>query len=167
MVEDNKKCNAEMINRYIDGETSPPETKWIDRHLQSCPGCRQSVQQHRELAQRLHREVSAAREALDIDRLEQQIVSAARMRAGQRSRLRETLFSWKLMLPVAATAALALYFFTSLLPAPAPTGPSAVINSFTGRVSSVMILETPQSRQTVIWFSEEAKEGNGAESKQI
>ena len=33
-------------------------------------------------------------------------------------------------------------------------GPSAVVSSFSGNVSSVIIMETPETRQTIVWFSE-------------
>jgi len=164
MAVEKEFCNAELLNRYIDRETTPEETQRVDRHLQRCASCRQQLQQQGELAQRLRREVSAARQAVDFERLEMRIVSAAGSPRAPLVHLLEMLFSWKLMVPVAATVALALFFFTSLFPPTAPPGPSAIINSFTGRVSSVMILETPQSHHTVIWYSEEATEGNGTES---
>lgn len=167
MGDDQEHCNQEMLNRYVDRETSPEQMQRIELHLQSCTGCRQYVKLHGELAQRLKRVVSASRERVDFDELEQRIVSAARRRSDRWGHLREALFSWKLVLPVAATAAMALFFFTSLFQSPPPPGPSAIINSFTGRVSSVMILETPQSHHTVIWYSEEATEGNGADSKKL
>jgi hypothetical protein len=36
------------------------------------------------------------------------------------------------------------------------TAPSAIINSFTGSMSSVMIFETPETRQTILWYKEDA-----------
>ncbi len=167
MGDDQKHCNQEMLSRYVDREASPEQMRRIELHLQRCSSCRQYVQLHGDLAQRLQRVVSASRERVDFDELEQRIVSAARRHPDRRGQLREALFSWKLLLPVAATAALALFFFTSLFQSPPPPGPSAIINSFTGRVSSVMILQTPQSHHTVIWYSEEATEGNGADSKKL
>ena len=163
MIDDSKHCDEQLLSRHIDGETTPQETRRIDSHLQHCAGCRHYVRQQKELAQQLRREVTAAQRAVDFNRLQAEITGAA----GRRPMLRETLFSWKLMLPVAATAALALFFFTSLFQPAAPAGPSAIINSFTGKVSSVMILETPQNHHTVIWYSEESTEGNGIESKKL
>ena len=163
MTNDIDGCDEERLSRYIDGETTPQERQRIDRHLADCIACRQYLQQQQQLAGQLHREVTAARQAVDFGRLAVQITDSV----GKRPPLRDTLLSWKLLLPVAATAALVLFFFTSVFQPPAPAGPSAIINSFTGKVSSVMILETPQSRNTVIWYSEETREGNGTESKKL
>lgn len=160
-------CDSELLNRYIDGETSPEETRQVDSHLQGCAGCRLVVRRQAELAEGLRREVSDAGRQVDFDRLQQRIVNAARRRPAVWQRLADASLAWKLMVPAAATAMLALFFFTSVMEPPAASGPSAIINSFTGRVSSVMILETPKSHHTVIWYSEEAATGNGSEDKKL
>ena len=167
MKAESQRCDSELLSRYIDGETSPEETRRVDSHLQGCADCRLVVRQQAELAERLRREVSAAGQQVDFDRLQQRIVDAAHRRPPVWRRLAGLPFTWKLMVPAAATAMLALFFFSSVLEPPAAPGPSAIINSFTGRVSSVMILETPKSHQTVIWYSEEAATGNGAENKKL
>jgi anti-sigma factor RsiW len=163
MIDDMEKCDEALLNRYVDGEAAEEEAQRVDRHLERCAACRRFVQQQEQLAQQLRREVADARQAEDFDRLEMRI----RRGVGRRPQLRESLLSWKLLLPVGATAALALVFFTSLFRPSVPGGPSAVINSFTGTVSSVMILETPLSHRTVIWYSEEAPEANGTESQKL
>ena len=167
MTVESQHCDRELLNRCVDGETSPEENRRVDRHLQGCSDCRLFVRRQAELARRLRREVAAAGRQVDFNRLERQIVDAARRRPAAWRQLPEALFSWKLVLSAAATAMLALFFFTSVFDPPAAPGPSAIINSFTGRVSSVMILETPKSHHTVIWYSEEAATGNGAESKKL
>jgi anti-sigma factor RsiW len=167
MNEDTGRCNQELLSIFIDGEAGPEDSRQVERHLQSCPACQRYVQQQKELAQLLRQEVSLARQAVDFQRLEEQIFGKTAKRPAPGHPVRQWLLSWKLMLPVAATAALILLFSTSLFDPPAPPGPSAIIKSFTGRVSSVMILETPQSHRTVIWYSEEAMEGNGTESKKL
>lgn len=167
MIDDREHCDEEQLSLYIDGESGAEESQQIERHLQRCPGCRQYVQQQKEMAQTLRREVSIAQQAVDFERLEKQIVRASGGRPAPGDWLRERLFSWKMMLPVAAAAALVLFVFTHWFAPPATPGPSAVINSFTGKVSSVMILETPQRHHTVIWYREEAMEGNGTESQKL
>jgi anti-sigma factor RsiW len=160
MIDDMEKCDEALLNRYVDGEVTVEEEQRVERHLRRCAGCRRFTQQQKQMAQQLRLEVHDARQAEDFDRLEMRIKRAV----GRRPQLRESLPSWKLLLPVGATAALALFFFSSLFQPPVPAGPSAVIKSFTGTVSSVMILETPLSHRTVIWYSEETPEGNGTES---
>ena len=49
---------------------------------------------------------------------------------------------------------LLFYIYTHFIAKPAPV-PSALIDSFTGAVSTVMVLETPETRETILWYSED------------
>jgi hypothetical protein len=148
-------CDLILLSRYADQETNPEETRQIKAHLLSCPQCRQALAQQRQLAELLQQGVIAVQQAVDFDLLEKRILTVDRRPSGIWSNIRDWVLSWKVALPVAAAAALILFFYTPLFQQPSPSGPSAIINSFTGRVTSVMILETPRSQQTVIWYSEE------------
>ena len=46
------------------------------------------------------------------------------------------------------------FIYTHFIDKPMPV-PSAIINSFTGSVSSVMILETPETREIILWYNED------------
>ncbi len=64
--------------------------------------------------------------------------------------------SGRILVPVSSLAmllilCLALFRYTYFTD---ESGPSAIVDSFTGNVTSVVIIETPESRQTIIWFSE-------------
>jgi hypothetical protein len=64
----------------------------------------------------------------------------------------------RIFVPV-TVAALALAIFIIPLPfkkGPNGEAPSAIINSFTGSVTSVMLFETPNTHQTIIWFNEDS-----------
>ncbi|UCG79777.1 MAG: zf-HC2 domain-containing protein [Desulfobacterales bacterium] len=160
-------CDLILLSRYADQETNPEETRQIQAHLLSCPECRQALAEQRQLAELLQQGVSAAQQGVDFDRLEKRILTVDRRRSRIWSDIREGVLSWKVALPVAtAAAALILFFFTPLFQQPSPSGPSAIINSFTGRVTSVMILETPRSQQTVIWYSEESPTDHASENAQ-
>jgi hypothetical protein len=160
-------CDLILLSRYADQETNPEETRQIQAHLLSCPECRQALAEQRQLAELLQQGVSEAQKGVDFDRLEKRILSVDRRRSITWSDMREWVPSWKVALPVATAAAvLILFFFTPLFQQPSPSGPSAIINSFTGRVTSVMILETPRSQQTVIWYSEESPTDHASENAQ-
>jgi len=160
-------CDLILLNRYADQETNPEETRQVEAHLLSCPQCRQALAEQRQLAELLQQGVFAAQQAVDFDRLEKRILTADRRPSGIWSDIRDWVLSWKVALPVAAAAAaLILFFYSPLFQQPSPSGPSAIINSFTGRVTSVMILETPRSQQTVIWYSEEPPTDNASENTQ-
>ena len=83
------------------------------------------------------------------------------------SRLLEILFSWRMALSAAAAVALLVFLIYNPFQPALSSGPSAIIDSFTGQVKSVMILETPQNRQTVIWYSEESKAENAFDPTRI
>jgi hypothetical protein len=79
--------------------------------------------------------------------------------------LRAFLVSKRCLVPATALA-LAFLFFVLLQPPASVSGPSAIISSFQGDVASVMILETPESHQTILWISESVTSsghnGNGS-----
>jgi anti-sigma factor RsiW len=160
-------CNLEEISRFFDGETSPAETRRIEEHLHECPGCRQELTRLREISGMLRQTVETAREEIDFQRFEQQILTAAIQHRPMRDRLKEGLFSWRLAIPAAAAALLIVFFISTLFQPSLSSGPSAIIDSFTGQVKSVMILETTSKRQTVIWYSEENKAENASNPTRI
>jgi predicted membrane-bound mannosyltransferase len=167
MAGQNNLCDLILLSRYADQEANPEETRQVRAHLLTCPQCRQALAEQRQLAELLQQGVFTAQQAVDFDRLEKRILTDDRRRSGIWSDIRDWVLSWKVALPVAATAAaLIIFFYTPLFQQPSPSGPSAIINSFTGRVTSVMILETPRSQQTVIWYSEESPTDNAPENTQ-
>ena len=57
--------------------------------------------------------------------------------------------------PVLATVCMILAFlFISRPQAPQAPVPSALVQSFKGNIASVMILQTPETHQTVVWYKE-------------
>jgi hypothetical protein len=59
-------------------------------------------------------------------------------------------------MPLSALATALLIFFFFFHPLSPEPIPSALINSFTGSYSSVIILETPNTRHTILWFSDDS-----------
>lgn len=62
--------------------------------------------------------------------------------------------NFKFLIPAAAMVAIFFILFSLTGPSVSVSGPSAIVKSFSGDTSSVIILETPESRQTIIWFNE-------------
>lgn len=167
MTDKSNSCNPEEISRYLDGESLPADTHRIEEHLRICPECRREITRLRKTGGILRQTVETASKEVDFQRLEQQILVATRQHRPQRVRLLERLLSWRVALPAAAAAALLVLFFYNPFQPALSSGPSAIIDSFTGQVKSVMILETPQNRQTVIWYSEESKAENASDPTRI
>ncbi|MBL7171511.1 MAG: anti-sigma factor [Pseudomonadota bacterium] len=154
MKKGHHECDAELIGRYFDGEISQEEYDSISRHLKDCPSCQKILQDNQAIStlfrDSLEREVSQASFAA----LETRVLDRIREKENPwRERLTKLLFSNKLLIPATAVAALILFFAIQRAPTTVPD-PSAIIEAFSGEVSSVIIIETPKSRQTIIWYKE-------------
>ena len=153
-----KHCDYERLSRFHDGELSRQESDRVKVHIQNCPDCRQVLADFDRVGQIGRRHVEDAVAALDTDAMTQRVM--ARIPTPHRAfrNWRNWFKPSRLFLPVAVTAlALAIY----IIPQPFRTestnaAPSAIINSFTGSVTSVMFYETPNTHQTIIWISEDA-----------
>jgi len=154
-----KHCNQELLSRYYDGElVSQDLHQRIETHLQSCADCRSMLEDFARIGHVGRRHTDQAVAALDTEATTKRILA-------RRPILRGTSVSWRnwfkpsrLFLPVAVTAlALAIYIIPQLFRTQTTNAaPSAIINSFTGSVTSVMFYETPNTHQTIIWISEDA-----------
>ncbi len=148
------ECDEELIGRYLDGEISQEEYDRISIHLKDCPSCQKILRDNQDIStvlrEVLGREVSQA----DFADLETRVLGQIRQKENPWwERISKLVFSAKLLIPASAIAALILFFAITRGPATI-SGPSAVIEAFSGEVSSVMIIETPKSRQTIIWYKE-------------
>ena len=148
------ECDEELIDRYFDGELSLKEHDRISRHLKDCPSCQKTLQNNQAIStvfrDNLKREVSQA----DFGVLETRVLDQIRQKENPWwERITKLFFSNKLLIPATAVAALILFFAITREPTTI-SGPSAIIEAFSGEVSSVMIIETPKSRQTIIWYKE-------------
>ena len=149
------ECNPELIDRYYDGELKPEERESVAVHLKVCPHCRTMLKDRRTVSQVFRAEVDGALSRTDFQGLDEKVLERiAQKRILGLPGLQRLFFSKPFFIPASAVAALLLVFFTFFNPTPSDPGPSAVINSFTGSVSSVMIIET-SPRHTILWFSEE------------
>ena len=147
-------CDEELIGRFFDGELGQKEQDRLNRHLKDCPSCQEIFRDNRAISAlfrgTLEREISQTRFSV----LETRVLERIRQKETPWwKRLLRLFFSNKLLIP--ATAAAALILFIAITKAPTTVSdPSALIGSFSGEVSSVMIIETPKSHQTIIWYKE-------------
>jgi anti-sigma factor RsiW len=155
-----KSCDDRIVDRFRDGELEDNERLRIASHIENCPHCRQHLEQTDRLGQTISRHF--AERSLDE-------VAAARLAATTMRRLRQRpspffrrladgLTRKKIWFPAAATAfvLMAAIFTAQWEKVPERSAPSAIIHSFRADTTSVMIMETQNKRQTVIWFTEES-----------
>ena len=152
-------CDPDRLMRYIDRELNAQEQVEMDNHLRSCAGCRQTVREELRLSAVVQKTFARAVAAGPLDGVEEAVFARVGKQTGKDSRRIRTgarRFPWKTVLvPATALAAVAL-FYSIFGPFQESREPSAIINSFTAETSSVMILETPETHRTILWFQEKS-----------
>lgn len=154
-----RSCDPAMISRFFDGELGTEESDKVRAHLDMCPSCRKALEGHRIVSENFLSAAAAERARVDFDFVEKRLLQRIRTRhVPWRNKLLDLIKVKKFYIPVTALAATLTLFFTFFSPTAPPTAPSALITSFTGDISSVMIFETPETRQTILWFNEDLPE---------
>ena len=148
-------CNEILLDQYLSGELDAAEKIRLEAHLERCRQCRRQVAAMSAFTKDFRNRVEHATATVDFLALEKKVLNKALRQHHSRSGLATFIASLKFILPAAVTASLVLFFaYSNFWVQPAPV-PSAIINSFTGSMSSVMIFETPETRQTILWYKEE------------
>ncbi|MCF8113068.1 MAG: zf-HC2 domain-containing protein [Desulfotignum sp.] len=152
-----KACNRykkKQISRYIDGELPRHQLKKIRQHLDTCPACRELAAQFRDAARSFNELADLPGVDIDPARLYRTIKKPAEKPAGLRI---GRFFSRPVRHSLAAAASIAVLVFISMYAlkndSPAPAGPSAIVTSIDTDYTAVMILETPGTHHTIIWYS--------------
>jgi hypothetical protein len=150
-----KTCDEVRLSLYLDGELGENETGWMDAHLKDCAVCHQKAATTVAFAQAFRRRVKAAADTIDFVALEKQVIKRTLPRYVPRSALVSFLDAMKIGIPALLVAGGLLFFiYTQYIANPEPE-PSAIIHSFTGSVSSVMVFETAETRDTILWYQTE------------
>lgn len=154
MKKSSSNCDPVMVSRFFDKELDPTDDASIDRHINSCRSCRQMLDDIKTLSKEIREHLTEIRDT-DCTSIEKSLLAKiCRKKTPFGERVKEALFSKKVWIPVAAAASLLLVFFTMFQTA-GVNGPSAIIASLSGDVSSVVIIETPRTHQTILWFNED------------
>lgn len=148
-------CNDVLLNRYLDGDLDLDEKKRLAAHLDDCQPCRGQLAAMSNVARELRERVQQATDAVDFTALEKTVINEALRQRRSRGGWATFVASFKYTIPATVTAGLLLFFGHSHFMAQSAPVPSAIINSFTGSMSSVMIFETPETRQTILWYNED------------
>jgi predicted anti-sigma-YlaC factor YlaD len=149
-----KTCDEVRLNLYLDGELGVNEAAWMEAHLKDCSACRRQATTIMAFTHAFQRRVQDAADTIDFVALEKQVIRKTLPRYILKSAFSSFLASMKYYVPATLIAGFLLFFiYTHYIAKPMPV-PSAIINSFTGSVSSVMIFETPETRETILWYNE-------------
>jgi len=156
MKKENIICNPIMLNHFSDQELGTEEYESVNCHIRECSFCQKEIHKN-QLLSSLFKTAFDRRYAKDKPLcLEADILEKIRKKKEPlQIKLRDFFVSRNFLIPAASLAAVMILFFTFIKFFPVPSaGPSAIITSLTGNISSVIIIETPESHQTVIWFDE-------------
>jgi anti-sigma factor RsiW len=160
MQENNPQCNSELISRYYDGELGQAERSQVENHILVCPSCNQTLENLKRISDQYGAHLAQQSVGIDARETEKQVLNRLRREETPWwAKAKETFLSKKTLISATATAGVALLLIT-VLRAPVPDSPSAIVTSVSGDVSSIIILEAPETRQTILWFNERP-EGQG------
>jgi len=148
-------CDEIRLDRYLDGDLDAGEMAQMEAHIAGCLQCRRQLAALTAFSHNLRDRVHDAANSVDFVALEKQVLNKALRQYRSRGGLSRFIASLKYTIPATVTAGLMLFFAYSNYVLKPPPLPSAIINSFTGSMSSVMIFETPETRQTILWYTEE------------
>ena len=155
MTTEKTTCDPTTLSRFFDGELGPDDHARIEKHLKRCPSCKRSLRADESIRAVFKDGLADELSHAHVKELEERVIGRVRSKGlSWRMKLRAFFASKRFYVPAGAMAtALILFFSVVRGPSPEP-GPSAIIKSFTGEISSVMIIETPKSHQTILWFNE-------------
>jgi len=147
-------CDEELLSRFFDQELGQEESVHMREHVDHCASCQRALQENQTLSVQFKTGLDQGLSGVDLGKIEKNVVAViCRQDVRWWMGLRDLFFSRKFFFPATAMAA-ALLLSVLLRPPASLSGPSAIVSSFEGDVASVMILETPESHQTIIWISE-------------
>ncbi|MBN1831081.1 MAG: zf-HC2 domain-containing protein [Deltaproteobacteria bacterium] len=147
-------CDSELISRYYDGELGRVERSQVESHILVCSSCKKMLEDLKTISSQYGAHL--ARQPIGIDTRETEEHVLDRLRREETpwwAKVKETFLSKKILVSATATACVALLLIT-VLRVPVPDSPSAIVASVSGDVSSIIILEIPETRQTILWFNE-------------
>ena len=154
-------CDVGLLNRFFDQELGPEESVRIREHLKQCASCQRALQENQTLSAQFKTGLDQELSRADLGRIKKNVLALIRRKETPWwTRLRDLLVSQRFFVPATAMAT-ALLFFALFKPPASISGPSAIVSSFEGDVASVMILETPESHQTILWISENVTSNGG------
>jgi anti-sigma factor RsiW len=145
MTECNKYTKA-FISQFADKEVSERERDGFIRHMAQCRTCAETEAQFRQINQTFTRHINS-----QVSHIRKELPPLSLEKKHGWFRLPVGLG-----LKLASLGAAALILMISLYPGinDPVQNPSAIVNSIDTYGSSVMIIESPNTQHTIIWFSE-------------
>jgi hypothetical protein len=126
----------------------------VESHILACPTCNKILEDLKEVSDLYRVHIAHQSVGIETRETEKHVLDQLRKEeAPWWTKVKDTFLSKKILVSATATAAVALLLIT-VLRVPAPDSPSAIVTSISGDVSSIIILEAPETHQTILWFNE-------------
>ena len=156
MRESLEKCNPDLLSPYLDKELGEEEHSLVELHLKECQACKRKLEELMSLSGEFEGLIKNQSLPSTDHRVEDLVLKRIRRyEVALWKRLKDNL-SWKrVMVPASGISVAVLFLLFSWQPG--NRGPTAIVKSISGDVSSIYILETPGTRQTILWFKERSE----------
>lgn len=152
----NKTCNEmkQKINLYIDGELPEDEKHDLRNHLETCSECQKQLKSFQKTAD-ITSSVLSATPDINFDEVWKNVKTEIQVTPSLTQRIAGWLQMPKIWVPAMAicTGVLVLSISLSVFKSPASMQISRV-ESVSSQSGMYMVLETAQTKQPLIWFSE-------------
>ncbi len=145
-------CDTELVSRYLDNELDGNELKRVETHISDCKSCRTRLNDYIKIDNGINFLINNRADAQSRG-FENRVIEAIRGKRAGSTSWKKAVLSKRMLVPAGLAVSVILMFFT-FLKSPAQIGPTAIVSSLSGSGSSVMILETSETRQTILWFNE-------------
>lgn len=151
-----------MLSQFVDNALPSQITRTLEEHLTSCPACQQTVKKYQNITNQVVNGIQRHSNRMNDTEIEKNLLIKIRKENAKKKWNFSYLNGFidfikvkKIYLQMASFAAILLLSMAFLQDQrPAFHTPSAIVNSIDGEMASVMILETPDRRHTIIWYKE-------------
>lgn len=148
------KYDPEIISRFYDQELEQEEYVRVKEHIYGCRTCREILSDLENVSGRVRDHFSESMLKSQFADTEDNVINEiSKKKMTWFGSAAEILMSKKVLVPAAAAVSIMLVFAV-FFRTQVPSGPSAIVTSLSGDNSSVIIMETPDTRQTILWFNE-------------
>ncbi len=149
-------CDPSLLSQFHDQELSPDENARVSSHVRDCPQCRKELQDLQAVSSLFKAGLDKELSRASLSRVQRNVLERIqKKRDPWWKRLPSFFWSGKFLVPAVATAAVLVVSISVTRHTVVESGPSAIVSSFAGETSSVMIMETPDSQHTIIMFCED------------
>ncbi len=156
MRTDAETCHPATVSRFYDRELDRESYDRVKKHIDTCRKCRTYLSNLAAISEHVKGPLAEGTAGLQPYRVEEGVLAAIQEK--QRpwwENTKERLLSKAVLIPATALVSLCLLMFV-LLRSPAVSGPSAIITSLSGDAASIVIMETPETGHTILWFTEDS-----------